>query len=37
MNTANLQLEGLCIAFAALNNLLIRKGVVVYKLTGGQQ
>ena len=28
MNTANLQLEGLCIAFAALNNLLIRKGVV---------
>jgi hypothetical protein len=28
MNTANLQLEGLYLAIAALNNLLVTKGVV---------
>jgi hypothetical protein len=28
MNTANLQLEGLLIAFASINNLLVSKGLV---------
>ena len=28
MNTANLQLEGLYLAVAAINNLLVRKGVL---------
>jgi hypothetical protein len=28
MNTANLKLEGLCLALAAINNLLVRKGLV---------
>lgn len=28
MNVANLQLEGLLIAIASLNNLLVRKGIV---------
>jgi hypothetical protein len=28
MNTANLQLEGLLLAIASINNLLVRKGVI---------
>ena len=28
MNTANLQLEGLYLSVAAINNLLVRKGIV---------
>ncbi len=28
MNTANLQLEGLCLAVAMINNLLVRKGIL---------
>ncbi len=28
MNTANLQLEGLCLAIAMVNNLLVRKGLL---------
>ena len=30
MNTANPQLEGLYLAFAAINNLLVKKGVVTH-------
>lgn len=35
MNTANLQLEGLLIALASMNNLLVSKGVVTNEEVAG--
>ncbi len=35
MNTANLQLEGLCLAVAMLNNLLVRKGILTTEEIAG--